>query len=237
MNPGPDRPWVIRPVSRPRLYEQLVERLCEYIDHHDLQPGDKLPPERRLAAMLKVSRVSVAQALVALEVQGMVDVRHGEGAVVLHRQTEAQVISGLRDRRRRLSEVLEVREALEVKAAELAAGRRTERDLERIDDALQQMADQIAAGERGESGDARFHAAVTAAAHSDLIATVMAELAPRIDESRTESLAQPGRPHQSLGGHQRVAAAVRDGDGLGAAHAMREHIRLVSNVALLREGQ
>ncbi len=69
----------LRPMHRSRLYEQLVERLLALVHELDLKPGDRLPPERELAADLGVSRASVRQALVVLEVQGLVEVRHGEG--------------------------------------------------------------------------------------------------------------------------------------------------------------
>ena len=71
----------LSPVTRPRLYEVIVEQLCAYIWDKNLSEGDRLPPERDLAAKLGVSRASVSQALVALEVQGVLSVRHGDGAI------------------------------------------------------------------------------------------------------------------------------------------------------------
>lgn len=224
----------LRPIARPRLYEQLVEKLCEHIDEAGLRPGDRLPPERELAAQLGVSRVSVGQALVALEVQGIIDVRHGDGAVLLETRPEQQVIAALRAHQRRLPEIIEAREALEVKLAALAAERRTHTDLARIDDSLVFMDAEITGGGRGEEGDECFHASVTAAAHSGLLADLMKELSPLILESRIESLAQPGRPRQSLAGHHRIAEAIRARDAGGAAEAMLAHLRLVSDVAALR---
>lgn len=72
----------LRAFRRPRLYEQLADHLTEFIEAQGLVPGDKLPPERELAAALGVSRATLSQALVALEVRGRVDVRHGDGVVV-----------------------------------------------------------------------------------------------------------------------------------------------------------
>ena len=60
----------LRPVTRPRLYEVIVEQLCGYIADNEMTTGDRLPAERDLAAKLGVSRASLSQALVALEVQG-----------------------------------------------------------------------------------------------------------------------------------------------------------------------
>jgi len=228
-------PSPLQPVSRPRLYEQLVERLLDYIHSERLKVGDRLPAERDLATQLGVSRASVSQALVALEVQGVIDVRHGDGAVILDVPAERQILAALRARRNRLREVIEAREALEVKLAALAAQRRTPEDLAAIDGALGRMAGEVAQGDRGATGDEQFHAAVTAAAHSGLLAGLMAEIADLIRESRIESLAQPGRPEQSLRAHHKVADAIRGGDAAGAAAAMAAHIAAVSDTALLRD--
>ena len=229
------RSATLQPVSRPRLYEQLVERLLDYIHGEGMKVGDRLPAERELATQLGVSRASVSQALVALEVQGVIDVRHGDGAVILDVPAQRQIVAALRARRNRLQEVIEAREALEVKLAALAARRCTLEDLEAIDDALGLMARDIAGGERGVAGDEHFHAAVTAAAHSGLLADLMTEIAELIRESRIESLAQPGRPEESLLAHHKVADAIRAGDAEAAATAMAAHIAAVSDTALLRE--
>jgi GntR family transcriptional repressor for pyruvate dehydrogenase complex len=229
-------PAALGRVPRQRLYEQIAQQLCEHISTAGLRPGDRLPPERELAARLGVSRASLAQALVALEVLGVVSVRHGDGAVVVEHASDRQVVSALRAHRDRLPEVLEARAALEVKLASLAAERRTEADLRTIDEALAAMAADVEAGGRGVEGDERFHAAVTAAGHSALLTRLMQEISDLIRESRLESLGQPGRPSASLAGHQRIADAIHRQDAAGAAAAMEAHIELVSDVAVLREG-
>lgn len=226
------RPTSPRPVTRPRLYEQLVERLCEYIAAAALGPGDKLPPERELAATLRVSRASLSQALVALEVQGVIAVRHGDGAIIQRTVVEEQILAMLRDRRNRRSEIIEAREALEVKLAELAAMRRDPADLAEIQGALEQMRAEIAAGGRGVGGDKRFHTAIAQAARSSLLARMMAEIAPMVAETRLESLSQPGRPSASLASHEQIAAAIRGGEPELAAEAMHSHLQLVSEVEL-----
>ncbi|GAA0899428.1 FadR/GntR family transcriptional regulator [Pseudonocardia zijingensis] len=225
----------LRPFVRPRLYEQLVERLLDHIQVEGLQVGDRLPPERDLAAQLAVSRASVSQALVALEVQGVIDVRHGDGAVILDIPPERQVLAAIGARRNRLREVIEAREALEVKLAALAAERRTDADLDAIDHSLDAMAEDVAGGGRGVAGDELFHAAVTAAAHSGLLGRMMAEISELIRETRIESLAQPGRPSESLEAHRKVADAIRRGDAAAAGAAMAAHIAAVSDVGLLRQ--
>jgi GntR family transcriptional repressor for pyruvate dehydrogenase complex len=145
------------------------------------------------------------------------------------------VLSAVAAHTRRLPEVIEAREALEVKLASLAARRRTDEDLAKIDAALETMAADIGAGGRGLEGDQLFHGAVTAAARSSLLADLMTELSAAIRESRIESLSQPERPQQSLASHRKIAEGIRARDEAAAGEAMAEHIRLVSDVALLRD--
>jgi len=223
----------LRPVARLRLYEQVVARIREYATDAGLGAGDRLPAERELAERLGVSRASIKQAVVVLEVQGLLDVRHGGGMYLRTDSLDVEPVTELVERRRRLPEVLEAREALETKLAELAAERRTPDELNEIDEALAHMAAEVENGDSGGEGDQMFHAAVTAAAHNPLMAEFMRSIAEQIAESRHESLRQSGRPARSLAQHRRIADAIRDGDGQAAAEAMRTHVRSVSKVRLL----
>jgi GntR family transcriptional repressor for pyruvate dehydrogenase complex len=225
----------LRPLQRPRLYEQVVGQIQAWIAENGLDVGDRLPPERELASRLGVSRATVSQALVAMEVVGMVSVRHGDGVVLVEPAGSAKVVNALRRHAQQLPEIIEAREALETKLAALAAGRRTESDLAAMDEALALMERDIASGGRGVEGDERFHAAVTAAGHSPLLARLMAEISDLIRETRISSLSQPDRPVNSLRGHRKIADAIRAGDAEAAALAMQEHVAMVSDVALLRD--
>src|SRR3954471_23272715 len=139
----------LRPVSRPRLYEQVMSQIQSWIAENSLEVGDRLPPERELAARLGVSRATVSQALVAMEVAGMVSVRHGDGVVLVEPVGSTKVVNALRQHARQLPEIIEARDALETKLAGLAAVRRTEADLAAIDEALEVMERDVVAGGRG----------------------------------------------------------------------------------------
>jgi len=235
-----ETPPVVAPVfpqrlMRTRLYEQVAEQITAWIAANGLKAGDRLPPERELATRLGVSRATLSQALVALEVIGVVAVRHGDGTVLTAKPAASRIVNAIRAHADRLPEVIETRDALETKIAALAAARRTDDDLARIDDALHAMEQDIEAGGRGLEGDERFHGAVTAAAHSLLLAHLMDEIGDLIKESRIESLSQPGRPLDSLAAHRAIVNAIRAGDSEAAATAMHSHVEMVSDVALLRE--
>ncbi len=223
----------LRPVGRTRLYQQVIDRLAEHVATSGLSAGARLPTERELANRLGVSRASVAQAIVALEVQGLVEARHGGGIYLLTDRLQADPIPELIARKKRLPDILDARDAIETKVAGLAAARRDESDLAAIDGALDFMDRQVEAGELPMEGDRRFHAAVVAAARSRLLAVFYAQIGEAIAESRAESLRQPGRPSRSYADHVKVADAIRAGDVDAAERAMHDHVAHVSAVRLL----
>lgn len=224
----------LEPVPRLRLYEELVARLQGYIEQAGLEPGDRFPPERELAARLGVSRATLKQAIVVLEVQGILEVRQGDGTYLRQPEGLREPLTRLIERRQLLPEVMEAREALECKLAQLAAQRRTDEELQAIDQALAHMEEDILSGGIGAEGDREFHGAVTRAGKNTLLAKLMESLAHEIHETRVESLSEPGRPPRSLAGHRRIAEAIREGNPRAARRAMYDHLKVVANVRLMR---
>lgn len=222
----------LRQVARPRLYEAIAERVLSHVIQCNLRPGDKLPGERELARRLGVSRTTVRQAMVALQSEGVVEVRHGGGTFLSRLDGNSPAVARVAARCRRLPAVLEARRALEIPLASLAAERRTDADLAEITAGLEEMRAAVTAGEIDLEGDGRFHAAVTAAAHNPVMAELMEALSDNIAETRGESLSQEGRPPRSLTDHERIADAIARQDPQGAAEAMRSHLDHVSSLRL-----
>lgn len=224
----------LRPLERSRLYEDVGERLADFVRESGMAPGDQFPAERDLAQRLSVSRTSVRQSFVVLQALGFIDIRHGEGAFLRRTRGFGDSLTKLLERRRRLPEVLEAREALEVKLAELAAGRRVEKDLIAMNKALTQMEAEIAAGGLGTEGDAAFHRAIALAARNEILLHLIEAMAEVIQETRVESLSEPGRPRRSLDAHRHILAAIESRSTELAVEAMRLHLRVVADVSLLR---
>jgi GntR family transcriptional repressor for pyruvate dehydrogenase complex len=225
----------LRPVRRSRLYEEVIERLRELIDVQGLEPGDRLMSERELAERLGVSRASVRQALTALEVMGLVRVRHG-GGVFLARTPDAVLPSLARellDSYEQLPAVIEVREAVETQTARLAARRRHARDLQAMRDALEAMETAIDSDGEPADADASFHTAIVRAARNPLLERLWADLSDPIDQTRRASLARPGRPPRSLAAHRAILEAIEAGDEDAAATRMREHLSVVADLGFL----
>jgi GntR family transcriptional repressor for pyruvate dehydrogenase complex len=224
----------LRAPDRRRLYEQLAARLLDFVEVTGLAVGDRLPSERELAQALQVSRASVRQATVALEVRGILEVRHGDGIYLRSMPNDAGHLMELMTQRHRLPEILEAREALETQLAALAAVRRTDEEISAMVAALDVMAADIQGGGLGEEGDRLFHQAVTNAARSPLLAEFMAAIAAPIAETRRSSLGEPGRPPRSRDAHRRILDAIQRGDVSAARQAMRRHVKMVADVGLLR---
>jgi GntR family transcriptional regulator, transcriptional repressor for pyruvate dehydrogenase complex len=225
----------LRPLRRSRLYEDVVERLRELIDVQELGPGDRLMSERELAERLGVSRTSVRQALTALEVMGLVRVRHGGGVFITRAPDDVlpSLATKLLDSYERLPAVIEVREAIETQTARLAARRREEPDLRAMRDALQRMEAAIESGGEPADADAEFHTAIVRAARNPLLEKLWNDLAEPIDQTRRASLARPGRPPRSLAAHRDILEAIEAGDEDRSAASMREHISVVADLGFL----
>src|SRR6202140_1872177 len=224
----------LRPLQRSRLYEDVGERLAEFVSESRMNAGDQFPPERDRARQLHVSRPSVRQSFVVLQALGFVDVRHGEGVFLRRTRGFGDSLTKLLERRRRLPDVLEAREALEVKLAERAAANRGADDLSAMNSAVARMGAEISAGGLGTEGDAAFHHAIALAARNQVLLHLIDAMAEVIQESRVESLSEPGRPPRSLEAHTRILAAIQSRSAQLAAEAMRQHLRVVADVSLLR---
>src|ERR1700676_468507 len=225
----------LRPLERSRrLYEDVGERLGEFVREAGMEPGSQFPAERDLAQRLHVSRTSVRQSFVVLQALGFVDVRHGEGMFLRRTRGFGDSLTKLLERRRRLPDVLEAREALEVKLAELAAAHRGDEDLAAMKPAVATMEEEIDAGGLGTEGDTAFHHAIALAARNQVLLHLIDAMAEVIQESRVESLSEPGRPPRSLEAHTRILSASESGSPQLAADAMRRHLRVVADVSLLR---
>src|SRR3984893_10210866 len=224
----------LRPLERSRLYEDVGQRLAEFVSESRMKAGDQSPAERELAHRLQVSRTSVRQSFVVLQALGFVDVRHGEGVFLRRPRGFGYSLTKLLERRRRLPDVLEAREALEVKLADLAAAHRSDRDLRAMKAAITKMNDEIHTGGLGTEGDAEFHRAIALAARNEVLLHLIDAMAEVIHESRVESLSEPGRPPRSLEAHRDILAGIEEGSPVQAAEAMRSHLREVADVSLLR---
>jgi GntR family transcriptional repressor for pyruvate dehydrogenase complex len=215
------------PLSRPS--DAVIRRLKELIATGLVKPGDRLPPERLLAARLGVGRGHVREALRKLEFYGVIRTLPQSGSVVAGLglgALEGLITNVLDLAPEDLASLVETRGALEVEAARLAAQRASAGEVEAIGQALDLFRVQVEAGQAGLDGDLRFHRAVAEGAHSPALRALLGLLAQDVIARSAElDACRDGRHRQALAEHEVVFAAIAARDPDRAARAMTEHMR------------
>jgi len=227
-------PLSVRPAAKPGLKparrpvaEHIAQRLADLFASGELKSGDRLPPERRLAEVFGVSRGSVREAIRALAEAGVLESRPGSGTyVVLGRQEEltASLIAFIGDVRRKLRDVIEVRQIIEPEIARLAAEHASPADIAQLRLLLACQRREIAAGGTGRDEDGAFHASLARISGNQVLFDLVEGIADIIAESRADYLQNEERRMTSYAAHERILAAVESGDGDAACRAMRDHL-------------
>src|SRR5271154_2340752 len=128
-------------IRRNKVYEEVAQQI-ERLILKKLQPGDKLPSERELAKMLRVSRSSIRDAIRGLELMGLVEPRQGAGTIVRELSTESLVnpfTNALKRRQDRVSELLDFRRTLEPPLAARAATHASPEEIAEMEEILQRQ--------------------------------------------------------------------------------------------------
>lgn len=190
----------------------VAERLQALLAERDLAPGDRLPPERQLAAELGVSRASLREGLRRLLDLGVVQARQGSGTYV------AQVD---------LADLLQVRLRLEPYAAGLAARRRSPRDLARMDELVAELRATQPDPAAFAATDALLHMAIVDAAGSPSLRILLVTIGDLLRHSRATTAPDAALRAAALARLEQLVGAIRAGDGPAAERAMRAHLREV----------
>jgi GntR family transcriptional regulator, transcriptional repressor for pyruvate dehydrogenase complex len=218
---------------REPVYASVQAKLRAFVAEEAIEPGTRLPPERDLARRLGVSRTSLRQALTALRVEGLIDVRHGDGVYLLRSVDDVvpPIAAELRAAHPELPALGEVRNALEALAAEFAATRRTDADLAAMVAGLRLMDSEIAGGESGFQGDREFHRAVLDAAANEVLTKLMDAIADGSEQIARASLSRPGQPERSLAAHRMILDAIVMRESELARRLMFDHLELTGTIS------
>ncbi len=214
--PGPDR-----------LYQKLAKHLFDDMVAGKFMVGDRLPAERELASQYGVSRPAVREAMIALEVQGLIEVRIGSGAYV-------QRIPGSQDQPGfgvTAFELTEARLLIEGEAAALAATQITDEELSELDGLVRKIADENQLPGVSETADRAFHLAIAAATRNSAIVWMVEDLWRLRSESPACALlhekARTANVRPVVEEHQAIVEALRLRDPHRARGAMRAHLAQV----------
>lgn len=228
---------LFRPVRAGNAFEETVERLLQTIRLGIVAPGGRLPAEREMAARFKVSRVTVREAIRALQQAGYVESHRGRygGTFVtraLPRPDRRNLKQLAQEMGGTLDDALTMRYVVEVGAAE-AAALRPLADQDR-DYLRQRLAETASAGLRDyRRYDSRLHLAIAAAVGSPSLTSAVAEVRGRINDLLDAIPLLVRNIEHSNVQHAEIVAAILDGDPESARRAMAEH---VSGTASLLRG-
>jgi len=216
------------------LVPQLEELFRRRIDAGEWEVGQRLPSETELAAEVGVGRSSVREAVKLLARDGLLDVRHGVGTFVAESADEPALDQLLR--RARVLEVLEVRRALEMEAARLAAERSRPEDLAEIRD---QVADrhalQVGGADAFVAADLEFHRSVVVLAGNSVLTALFDSVRPVLHTALVEMVDNEPELPDTGDAHDALVDALEAGDGTAAVAATAANLDPM--IAKLREGR
>jgi GntR family transcriptional regulator, transcriptional repressor for pyruvate dehydrogenase complex len=225
------REALLKPVVPKTITDQVAEQLRQLINSGEYKAGDRLLSERDLATRLGVGRPAVREALRELKAQGLLVVGRGaQGTFVAQLPSpsfSAPLAPLIGAGAERMTELMEVRSAVEIEAAGLAARRATIEDLHRLS---------ILAAGPGKllspDDDVAFHAAIAQATHNPLFERIIREPVDLLHDHMEAILnayyAEPGGGIALQQQHEAIRRAIRAGDEHKARQAMRQHIDYVA---------
>jgi GntR family transcriptional repressor for pyruvate dehydrogenase complex len=217
---------------RPTLTEEVVRRLVDVLRDGHVAPGDKLPPERRLAEMMGISRPAVREALRALSLLGIIDARPGRGTHVVESLESLPLepyLLMLLLNKGQLLDLMEIRKILEPEMVALAAVRADDQARARIRARLTEherlVAENSDTDVEARAGDA-FHLELANAAGNAVLVRLLGSVSDIITETGRLILAR--NPGASLRAHRDIMRAVLARDPEAAREKMRTHLEQVS---------
>jgi DNA-binding FadR family transcriptional regulator len=244
----------IKKLENPRIYRQIADQLKTLIDNKEFPPGSRLPAERELASQLQVSRASVREALIALEVIGLVDVKVGNGVIVREQPTTVQQPTQepvmAQAGRNQWADVddelnieldftaelppfslLQTRRLIEPETAALAARYASDEELVGIRQAYEQNCRDNRQGSATHPGDRLFHIRIAQASGNPAYAFIIAHLLGHRYGTMFRGLqlhyTPQDMPHRSEVEHLAILTALEARDTRAAKKAMKEHLDAV----------
>ena len=224
----------LRAVETTRLYRQIADQVLGLIDSGEFSAGSRLPPERELAGLLGVSRTSVREAIIALEIAGRVEVRVGTGIFVTHAPAHKASAphAEVGDSGVGPFELLAARAVIEGETAALAAKHARKSDLVALRETIARMRDHAEHDAERDAADRAFHVCIAEATGNGALAHAVSglwdlrrgDLWSRI-EVHFHTVALRAK---TLADHEAIVAALAARDSGAAREAMHRHLERVA---------
>ncbi len=225
---------LFKPIKPKKISEEIVEQIKALISKGQLKPGERVPSERDLAAMLGVSRPSVREAIMVLDAMGLVESRQGGGTYVrsLTEQSMTDPLTGMvTNNPQLLYDLSEVRIGLESWSAHLAAQNATDQDLAELEKILERMRRLAPSGGWPAEIDTQFHYAITNASHNTIqihvLNTIHSLFKATIEVALFEFYRREGYTQLLLEQHEAIFSAISAHNPELAQQKMIEHLSIV----------
>ncbi|RMG96825.1 MAG: FadR family transcriptional regulator [Chloroflexi bacterium] len=209
------------------LANKIVDSLLNLISEKQLLPGDKLPPERELARMMNVGRPALREALRALSVMKVIEIRPGSGAYVSALEPE-QLVQPLEFvfslDNSSIIHLVNARRILELNTVVEAAKQITPEEITKLESLLVQMADNIDNPEKCDELDREFHKTIASAARNPILYQFVSVVNQLGSKSRQKSYGLPGVLPPTLDEHRAIVDALKAHAPERAQEAMRYHL-------------
>ncbi|AFC30190.1 transcriptional regulator [Paenibacillus mucilaginosus 3016] len=217
-------------VSSNKLYIQIYNQILSQIESGAFQIGDKLPTEKELCAQFGVSRAPVRQALSALEMNGYIYSRQGEGVYVKQNQQPAENSQASILEKVSPEDIVEARMNMEPIIAKYAAARATEEDIEALRRTILQMEEETKSGIYSPETDERLHIEIAKASHNDLFIQFMSVIANAMKQQemwtfiRDRTVTRPDYRDTNFAEHKKIIQAIENRDEQEAMRIMAFHM-------------
>ncbi len=214
-------------VKKSAISEEILARLLSLIKEHQLRPGDKLPPERELAGLMSVSRPSLREALRALSIMNIVEIRQGDGTYITSLEPELLVehldfVFALDDST--FVQLFEARKILEVGIVALAALRISDEQIAALEACIAKAAASVDDPHAFLEADLELHELITRAAGNPILARTMTSISQLGLASRSRTTSIPGVIAATLADHRTIVKALKNRDPQAAQKAMLDHL-------------
>ncbi|OLO27878.1 transcriptional regulator [Alkalihalophilus pseudofirmus] len=219
-------------VSSKKLYIQIYNQILSEIESGSFNIGDKLPAERELCEQFGVSRAPVRQALSALELNGVIFSRQGEGIFVKN----THVTNGISESAIILDsisveDIVEARMNIEPIITKYAALRATKEDIEDLRATIQKMEEETKAGQYVPETDEALHTGIAKASHNDLFIKMMAAISNAMKQQemwkfiRDRTVTRPDYRDVNFAEHKLLIQAIEEHDEKTAVKLMTDHMQ------------
>jgi GntR family transcriptional repressor for pyruvate dehydrogenase complex len=221
----------LKPMPREQRSAEITRSLLDFLLSGTIEPGQRIPPERRLTEALGVGRSAVREAIKSLSLLGLLEVRQGDGTYLTGTSSDLlpRVIEwGMLLDEPYVADLVEARERIEPIIAGLAAERRDEGALEDLKSLIATMTEASDDIDRYVDADTAFHLRLAEAAGNRALSNFLGSLQSLLRAWAKRVLEAAGETETSLAMHEPILKAVEKGDAAAATRAMEAHMERAS---------